>query len=80
MCPVCGSFGVSRERRPNGNDKCAQGHVYPSRLAVGCEQAMTPTDFHSPLLPDDGERRSERGLLPMRDEAELFDASGEPLF
>lgn len=41
---------------------------------------MTPTDFHSPLLPDDGERRSERGLLPMRDEAELFDASGEPLF
>ncbi len=29
-CPRCGSPGVSRERRPNGNDKCALGHVYPS--------------------------------------------------
>lgn len=32
-CPHCGSLGVSRERRPNGNDTCKKGHVYPSRVA-----------------------------------------------
>lgn len=30
-CPQCGAEGICRERRPNGNDKCANGHVYPSR-------------------------------------------------
>ena len=29
-CPQCGAKGVMRERRPNGNDKCANGHTYPS--------------------------------------------------
>ena len=29
-CPECGAKGVMRERRPNGNDKCANGHTYPS--------------------------------------------------
>ena len=32
-CPQCGSPGVSRERRPNGNDKCEKGHSYPSSTA-----------------------------------------------
>ena len=32
-CPKCGSPGVSRERRPNGNDKCEGGHSYPSSTA-----------------------------------------------
>jgi cytidyltransferase-like protein len=29
-CPICGEEGVQRERRPNGNDTCKNGHVYPS--------------------------------------------------
>ncbi len=33
-CPKCGAQGVSRERRPDGNDHCANGHIYPSRLAT----------------------------------------------
>lgn len=33
-CPLCGAFGVSRERRPGGNDTCERGHVYPSEKAV----------------------------------------------
>lgn len=33
-CPECGAKGVMRERRPNGNDKCANGHVYPSNKAA----------------------------------------------
>lgn len=32
-CPQCGSPGVSREKRPNGNDKCEKGHMYPSGTA-----------------------------------------------
>ena len=31
-CPQCGAKGVMRERRPNGNDKCANGHTYPSSV------------------------------------------------
>ena len=33
-CPICGSPGKSRERRPNGNDKCHNGHTYPSHNAT----------------------------------------------
>ena len=33
-CPECGAKGVTRERRPNGNDKCAKGHTYPSNTAT----------------------------------------------
>ena len=32
-CPECGAEGVARERRPDGNDCCANGHTYPSRTA-----------------------------------------------
>lgn len=32
-CPTCGAKGVMREKRPNGNDKCANGHTYPSTKA-----------------------------------------------
>lgn len=34
FCPICGAKGHSRERRPNGNDKCEAGHTYPSKDAV----------------------------------------------
>ena len=30
-CPKCGAKGKSRERRPNGNDHCEKGCVYPSK-------------------------------------------------
>ena len=33
-CPQCGAKGVMRERRPNGNDKCANGHTYPSNTST----------------------------------------------
>lgn len=32
LCPLCDSDVVSTERRPNGNDKCVNGHVYPSHM------------------------------------------------
>jgi len=35
FCPICGAPGVLRERRPDGNDRCNQGHTYPSRSSVG---------------------------------------------
>ena len=37
-CPVCGSKGYSRERRPNGNDRCINGHEYPSSKALTAVQ------------------------------------------
>ena len=36
FCPTCGHPGVKRERRPDGDDTCEHGHVYPSRMA--CEE------------------------------------------
>lgn len=33
-CPNCGAKGFSRERRPDGNDTCERGCVYPSRTRV----------------------------------------------
>jgi hypothetical protein len=33
-CPICGTYIESRERRINGNDRCANGHVFPSKKAV----------------------------------------------
>lgn len=33
FCPICGANGISRERRPNGNDRCSAGHEYPSSKA-----------------------------------------------
>ena len=33
-CPQCGAKGVMRERRSNGNDKCANGHTYPSSTST----------------------------------------------
>lgn len=41
-CPMCGAPGISRERRPNGNDTCKSKHVYPSCLAVA-RPAEAPT-------------------------------------
>lgn len=33
FCPICGAKGISRERRPNGNDRCGNGHTYLSKEA-----------------------------------------------
>ena len=30
-CPVCGAKGTSRERHPDGNTTCVNGHKYKSR-------------------------------------------------
>lgn len=30
FCPICGKPGVTRERRPDGNDTCTNGHTYKS--------------------------------------------------
>lgn len=37
-CPICGAPGVHRERRVNGDDWCAGGHVYPSADAITGEK------------------------------------------
>jgi hypothetical protein len=33
-CPTCGAAGTTREKRPDGNDRCESGHTYPSRDAL----------------------------------------------
>jgi hypothetical protein len=31
FCPICNGNVISRERRPNGDDRCINGHSFPSR-------------------------------------------------
>jgi hypothetical protein len=38
-CPFCGADIVSRERRPDGNDTCSNGHVFPSNKAIVYQDA-----------------------------------------
>lgn len=33
-CPYCDQPGISRERRLDGNDRCSNGHIYPSAQAL----------------------------------------------
>lgn len=33
-CPDCGAKGLQRERRPDGFDRCVNGHIYPSSKAT----------------------------------------------
>ncbi len=42
FCPICGAYGVTRERRPDGNDRCSAGHTYPSRNSVGEDRPSNP--------------------------------------
>ena len=46
-CPECGGAGVMRERRPNGDDKCTNGHKYPSSKALA-EQPAQPEQCQCP--------------------------------
>ena len=39
-CPECGGAGVMRERRPNGDDKCTNGHKYSSSKALAEQPAQ----------------------------------------
>lgn len=34
FCPTCGRAEKSRERRPNGDSKCAKGHTFPSKALL----------------------------------------------
>ena len=44
-CPICMAKGVKRERRPDGNDTCENGHTYPSRDRLMC---ITEPKAHKP--------------------------------
>ena len=48
-CPQCGAKGVMRERRPNGNDKCANGHTYPSSTSTPPHRTEQEPDVQETL-------------------------------
>lgn len=50
-CPRCGAPGKNRERRPNGNDTCERGCVYPSMSATAAP--IAPVDPPPRLGRDD---------------------------
>lgn len=42
-CPECYKPGKSRERRPDGDDTCVDGHVYKSSMALVRKSLVPPT-------------------------------------
>ena len=53
-CPTCGSEGVSRERRIGGNDKCSNGHEYPSAAALSEKSAVKSVQGMSTTTAEGG--------------------------
>lgn len=51
-CPKCGAPGKQRERRPNGNDICENGHEYPSRDALVKEKSKFFIKINKPYRCD----------------------------
>lgn len=49
-CPVCGAIGLYRERRPDGDDVCANGHTYKSSSALKFPHQPPPVPVE---VPDD---------------------------
>jgi len=47
-CPICRCEGASRERSPNGNDRCQAGHVYPSASALQRNAPASPAPAAMP--------------------------------
>lgn len=41
FCPICGESGISRERRIDGNDRCKNGHIYPSKSSLNTKPDNT---------------------------------------
>ncbi len=67
-CPWCGAMGETRERRPNGDDHCVNGHSYPSRDAlptppvnrearVLVSGAPVPDDHSHTALKENGQQK-----------------------
>lgn len=56
FCPHCARPGVQRERRPNGNDTCESGHVYPTAAAVPGQGRLTAPQGGSGTAPPQGVR------------------------
>ena len=79
-CPECGAKGVMRERRLNGNDKCANGHTYPSSKSTPpqLEQEQEPVadDFFKMIA----DKNPKPFPLPRRTWVGLFDEEIEVLF
>jgi hypothetical protein len=41
-CPTCNAKGVSRERHPDGSDRCTNGHTYKSKDALTTSPQRKP--------------------------------------
>lgn len=58
-CPICNAPGEIRERRIDGNDKCKNGHCYPSRDAKTIPAQLSGEELRGLFEKD---WKSDRGL------------------
>ena len=68
-CPRCGGLGISRERRLNGNDRCENGHGYPSLSAVANPLVSPETKRADSLALAYREQQGENDVLRAKLEA-----------
>ncbi len=82
LCPKCGSVGVSRERRPNGNDRCVNGHEYPSADAVTHPFGPTPAsvvETHRPEVPSHHARMEKLRWMASEFDRQCFNPNKQQL-
>ena len=71
-CPECGAKGVMRERRPNGNDKCANGHTYPSSTSTPPQRTWVDLTAEQMLECNmDGDWTTDRETAKLNVQAKL---------
>ena len=71
-CPECGAKGVMRERRPNGNDKCANGHTYPSSTSIPPQRTWVDLTAEQMLECNmDGDWTTDRETAKLNVQAKL---------
>lgn len=75
-CPRCGASGIARERRINGNDRCAKGHDYPSSEALAEPRAAAPQGVIGVSLRDVRDFLQTRGAVGVIDGAPFFYSNG----
>jgi len=68
-CPYCAAPGVSRERRPAGNDECEAGHTYPSSLALAESTVLSERKRADSLALAYREQQGENDVLRINLEA-----------
>ncbi len=78
LCPHCAAPVVLRERRVNGNDTCANGHVFPSAATRAAEPKPARMIFSCGVVPGHEHETEGEAWECIRHHTVMFGGGDEP--